>query len=116
MTDTTITKVHGRRVWDSRGRPTVEVEVHVAGGAVGRAIAPSGASRGTHEAVDLRGGLVQEACKEEPPHEASCPSEQNRAGCRMSRRWIRRELAVNDCFARQIDKIILDGVTANAGR
>ena len=56
MTDTTITKVHGRRVWDSRGRPTVEVEIHVAGGAVGRAIAPAGASRGSHEAVDLRDG------------------------------------------------------------
>ncbi|MEO8006101.1 MAG: phosphopyruvate hydratase [Betaproteobacteria bacterium] len=56
MPDTTITRVHGRRVWDSRGRPTVEVEVHVAGGAVGRAIAPAGASRGTHEAVDLRDG------------------------------------------------------------
>ena len=56
MTDTTITKVHGRRVWDSRGRPTVEVEVHVAGGAVGRAIAPAGASRGSNEAVDLRDG------------------------------------------------------------
>ncbi|MEO8007958.1 MAG: phosphopyruvate hydratase [Betaproteobacteria bacterium] len=56
MSDTTITKVHGRRVWDSRGRPTVEVEVHVAGGAVGRAIAPAGASRGSHEAVDLRDG------------------------------------------------------------
>ena len=56
MTDTTITKVHGRRVWDSRGRPTVEVEVHVAGGALGRAIAPAGASRGSHEAVDLRDG------------------------------------------------------------
>ena len=56
MPDTTITKVHGRRVWDSRGRPTVEVEVHVAGGAIGRAIAPAGASRGTHEAVDLRDG------------------------------------------------------------
>lgn len=56
MPDTTITKVHGRRVWDSRGRPTVEVEVHVAGGAIGRAIAPAGASRGSHEAVDLRDG------------------------------------------------------------
>jgi enolase len=56
MTDTTITKVHGRSVWDSRGRPTVEVEVHVAGGAVGRAIAPAGASRGSNEAVDLRDG------------------------------------------------------------
>ena len=56
MTDTTITKIHGRQVWDSRGHPTVEVEVHVAGGAVGRAIAPAGASRGSHEAVDLRDG------------------------------------------------------------
>jgi enolase len=56
MTDTTITKVHGRHVWDSRGRPTVEVEVHVAGGAFGRAIAPAGASRGSNEAVDLRDG------------------------------------------------------------
>ncbi len=55
MTDTTISKVHARRVWDSRGRPTVEVEVHAAG-SVGRAIAPAGASRGSHEAVDLRDG------------------------------------------------------------
>jgi enolase len=60
MTDTTITRVHGRRVWDSRGRPTVEVEVRLAGGVVGRAIAPAGASRGSNEAVDLRdGGPVQ---------------------------------------------------------
>jgi enolase len=51
-----IAHVKGRRVWDSRGRPTVEVEVALAGGARGRAIAPAGASRGTHEAVDLRDG------------------------------------------------------------
>jgi enolase len=56
MTDTTITHMHGRRVWDSRGRPTVEVEVKLAGGVVGRAIAPAGASRGSNEAVDLRDG------------------------------------------------------------
>ncbi len=56
MARTGITGVTGRRVWDSRGRPTVEVEVHLAGGARGRAIAPAGASRGTHEAVDLRDG------------------------------------------------------------
>jgi len=56
MTDTTITRVLGRRVWDSRGRPTVEVEVRLAGGVVGRAIAPAGASRGSNEAVDLRDG------------------------------------------------------------
>jgi enolase len=51
-----ITRVVGRRVWDSRGRPTVECEVHLSGGAVGRAIAPAGASRGSHEAIDLRDG------------------------------------------------------------
>lgn len=56
MTDGTITRVHGRRIWDSRGRPTVEVEVHTAGGASGRAAAPAGASRGSREAVDLRDG------------------------------------------------------------
>ena len=51
-----IEKVIGRRVWDSRGRPTVEAEVHVAGGFAGRAIAPAGASAGSGEAVDLRDG------------------------------------------------------------
>jgi len=51
-----IAGVHARRVWDSRGRPTVEVEVRLAGGAVGRAIAPAGASTGSGEAVDLRDG------------------------------------------------------------
>jgi enolase len=54
--DTTIINVRGRRVWDSRGRPTVEAEVHLACGASGRAIAPAGASRGSREAVDLRDG------------------------------------------------------------
>ncbi|MBX3484866.1 phosphopyruvate hydratase [Phenylobacterium sp.] len=53
---TTIAAVRGRQVWDSRGRPTVEAEVTLAGGAVGRAIAPAGASRGAHEAIDLRDG------------------------------------------------------------
>jgi len=56
MSHTTIAQVVGRRVWDSRGRPTVEAEVRLAGGAVGRAIAPAGASRGSHEAIDLRDG------------------------------------------------------------
>jgi enolase len=56
MSDSTIAAVAGRRVWDSRGRPTVEAEIALAGGAIGRAIAPAGASRGTHEAIDLRDG------------------------------------------------------------
>ncbi len=51
-----IERVKGRRVWDSRGRPTVEVEVAIHGGARGRAIAPAGASTGSGEAVDLRDG------------------------------------------------------------
>jgi enolase len=51
-----IADVKGRRVWDSRGRPTVEAEIRLAGGATGRAIAPAGASRGLHEAIDLRDG------------------------------------------------------------
>ncbi len=52
----TIAGVHARRVWDSRGRPTVEAEVALAGGARGRAIAPAGMSRGSREAIDLRDG------------------------------------------------------------
>jgi enolase len=56
MTSTRIERVIGRRVWDSRGRPTVEAELHLAGGAIGRAIAPAGASTGSGEAVDLRDG------------------------------------------------------------
>jgi enolase len=56
MTEAAIARVHGRRVWDSRGRPTVEAEVHLAGGAIGRAIAPAGASTGSGEALDRRDG------------------------------------------------------------
>nr|MBP8306796.1 phosphopyruvate hydratase [Burkholderiaceae bacterium] len=56
QTDTRITLLRARRVWDSRGRPTVEVEVKLADGSMGRAIAPAGASRGTREALELRDG------------------------------------------------------------
>ena len=56
MTDTSIAYVHARRVWDSRGRPTVEAEMVLESGAMGRAIAPAGASTGSGEAVDLRDG------------------------------------------------------------
>ncbi|RLJ40993.1 enolase [Litoreibacter meonggei] len=51
-----IKNVSGRRVWDSRGHPTVEVDVTLENGVMGRAIAPAGASRGTREAIDLRDG------------------------------------------------------------
>ncbi len=51
-----IRKVHGRQILDSRGNPTVEVDVELASGAVGRAAVPSGASTGKFEAVELRDG------------------------------------------------------------
>ena len=53
---TKIAAVQGRQVLDSRGNPTVEVDVRLASGAFGRAIVPSGASTGVHEAVELRDG------------------------------------------------------------
>ena len=49
-----IEKIHAREVLDSRGNPTVEVEVETEAGAFGRAIVPSGASTGVHEALELR--------------------------------------------------------------
>ena len=51
-----IAEVRGRQVLDSRGNPTVEVDVVLETGALGRAIVPSGASTGVHEAVELRDG------------------------------------------------------------
>ena len=53
---TNIAAIIGREVLDSRGNPTVEAEVQLADGATGRAIVPSGASTGEHEAVELRDG------------------------------------------------------------
>jgi len=56
MSDPVIQSLRGRRLWDSRGRPTVEAEIDLTDGAVGRAIAPAGASRGSREAVEKRDG------------------------------------------------------------
>src|SRR6516165_9233700 len=52
----TIVKVIGREILDSRGNPTVEADVYLADGSMGRAAVPSGASTGEHEAVELRDG------------------------------------------------------------
>ena len=51
-----IISVHAREILDSRGNPTIEVEVTTASGAVGRAAVPSGASTGENEALELRDG------------------------------------------------------------
>jgi enolase len=53
---TIIENIHGREILDSRGNPTIEVEVRLADGAFGRAMVPSGASTGEHEALELRDG------------------------------------------------------------
>jgi enolase len=53
---TKIEDVRARQIFDSRGNPTVEVEVRLAGGVVGRAAVPSGASTGSNEAIELRDG------------------------------------------------------------
>jgi enolase len=57
MENTTIISLRARQILDSRGNPTVEADVHLAGGAFGRAAVPSGASTGENEAVELRDGI-----------------------------------------------------------
>src|SRR4030042_1599182 len=54
--DSLIKTIRGREILDSRGNPTVEVDVVLASGVMGRAAVPSGASTGEHEAVELRDG------------------------------------------------------------
>jgi enolase len=56
MASTSIRHIQAREILDSRGNPTIEVDVHVDGGACGRAAVPSGASTGEHEALELRDG------------------------------------------------------------
>jgi enolase len=56
MSDTIIQAIQAREILDSRGNPTVEAEVYLDGGAMGRAAVPSGASTGAHEAIELRDG------------------------------------------------------------
>src|SRR2546427_10786940 len=56
MASTTISEIRAREILDSRGNPTIEVDVRLGDGAVGRAIVPSGASTGAHEALELRDG------------------------------------------------------------
>src|SRR5262249_51648122 len=56
MSDTIIEAIQAREILDSRGNPTIEVEVYLNGGSMGRAAVPSGASTGAHEAIELRDG------------------------------------------------------------
>src|SRR5580704_12983378 len=62
MSLTTISSIHAREIIDSRGNPTIEVDVRLSGGVVGRAAVPSGASTGVHEALELRDGDPKRFC------------------------------------------------------
>ena len=105
-TDMTITEVHGREVLDSRGNPTVEVDLKLAGGARGRASVPSGASTGEREALELRDGDKTRYLGK---------------GVRQAVAHINREIANaitgRDLTQRALDELLiaLDG-TANKGR
>jgi enolase len=96
MSNTTIVEVRGREVIDSRGNPTVEADVRLEGGAIGRAMVPSGASTGDHEAVELRDGdkkrflgkgvlraVENVNARIAPALVGSCASEQSRIDARM---------------------------------
>ena len=56
MSEPVIQSLVARRIWDSRGRPTIEAEIALSDGAIGRGVAPAGASRGSREAIDKRDG------------------------------------------------------------
>jgi len=56
MAQTSIAKIKAREILDSRGNPTIEVDIHLTSGVMGRAAVPSGASTGEHEAWELRDG------------------------------------------------------------
>ena len=103
-----IVKIIGREILDSRGNPTVEADVFLADGSLGRAAVPSGASTGEHEAVELRDGDKKRYLGKGTRKAAEHITSRNRPGdCRA---WTRREQGAID---RKM--IELDG-TPNKGR
>ncbi|MDR3632724.1 MAG: phosphopyruvate hydratase [Isosphaeraceae bacterium] len=104
----TLAKLKAREVFDSRGRPTVEVEATTDGGAVGRAIVPSGASTGRHEALELRDG--------------DCPQRHSGRGVLRAVKNVQEEIAaavvgidLDDQAGLDAKLVALDG-TPNKGR
>ena len=75
---TNIVKMVGREILDSRGNPTVEADVFLADGSMGRAAVPSGASTGEHEAVELRDGdkarYLGKGTRSKPPRTSTARS------------------------------------------
>ena len=96
-----ITRVHGREILDSRGNPTVEVDVTLDGGAFGRAAVPSGASTGEREALELRDGDKSALSRQRRPQ----------GGRATSTARSRRRSSAASCDQRALDDamIALDG-------
>jgi enolase len=94
---TAIVDIHARQIFDSRGNPTVEVDVTLEDGIVGRAAVPSGASTGAHEAVELRDG-------------GDALHGQGRHQGRRSRQWryLRRALGLDAEDQIEIDAAMID--------
>ena len=86
MSDTLITAITARQIIDSRGNPTVEADVELAGGALGRAAVPSGASTGEHEAWELRDGAKDRLSRQGRDESRRQRPEDPRPGTRGHRR------------------------------
>ena len=78
---TAIVDIIGREILDSRGNPTVEVDVVLEDGSIGRAAVPSGASTGAHEAVELRDGVFALRLFAAPQSILLCPGGHRRLCC-----------------------------------
>ena len=88
MSASAIQSIRARQILDSRGRPTVEVDVRLVDGSFGRASVPSGASTGTHEAHELRDGGG--------PFEGRGVRRAVWLARRLWRRWLRRSAAASE--------------------
>jgi enolase len=87
---TEIVEISAREILDSRGNPTVEVEVHTMSGASGRAAVPSGASTGEHEALELRDGDDSRFLGKGVLNAVENVAEKISSGTRPSIRWVSR--------------------------
>jgi enolase len=96
-----IAEVRAREILDSRGNPTVEVEVELDSGAMGRAAVPSGASTGAHEAVELRDGDKKRYGGKGVAEGGPGGERRDRICCRASMRW-----------SRSIDRALIELSTA----
>jgi enolase len=98
-----IESVHAREILDSRGNPTVEVDVELEDGTIGRSAVPSGASTGAHEAIELRDGMIEKA-------DAATKKRYLGKGVRVAVENVNEELAPELIGLDVADQLIIDHV------